>query len=105
MWCGKNRKCPEASFQCVISMPLTSCLFQQTALSSHGRFKPDLRPFLYNGTCASRKSTFARQQVRLGVAGAASVNIVARDSIDTPAHKSGTFCFAWTVIDDLYIVG
>ena len=32
----------EASFQRVISMPHTSWLFQQTALSNHGRFKPDL---------------------------------------------------------------
>ena len=26
-----------------------------------------------------------------------------RDSIDTPALKFGTFCFALTVLDDLYI--
>jgi len=30
----------EATLQSVISMPLTSCRFQQAALSNHGRFKP-----------------------------------------------------------------
>ena len=56
----------EDSFQLVISMLLTSCLFQQAALSSHDGFKPDLHSFLYNGILASRKSSFGWRQARLG---------------------------------------
>jgi len=95
----------EATFQRVINMPLTSCLFQQAALSNHGRFKPDLRPFIWTGTCTSRKSTFGCRQVKLSVVQAAFVNVIARNSIDTPVHKPGTFCFPWAVKDDLYIDG
>ena len=84
----------EASFQRIISMSLTSCVFQQTALSNHGRFKLDLRSFLYNGTSALRKSTFGQRQVRLGSVQAAFVSIVG-DLIDIPAQKFGTFRSAW----------
>ena len=50
-WPGyKARSAQEASLQCAISTLLTHCLFQQTALSNHGRFKPDPCLFLYNGT-------------------------------------------------------
>ena len=59
-----------------ISMLLTSCLFQQTALSNHGQFKPDLCSVLYNGTLTLQKSTFGRCQARLGGVWAAFVNII-----------------------------
>ena len=41
--------------------------------------------------------------MRQGVVQAASVNIVMRNSIDTPLHKTGMFCFAHTVLDNLCI--
>ena len=94
----------EASFQRVISMPLTSCLS-----------KSQLSPTLLDSSqtcahfyrmapaCTLQKSSFVWRRVRLGSIRAASINDVKRDSIDTPALKFGAFCFAWTVMDDLYI--
>ena len=86
-------------------MLLTSCLFQQTGLSNHGRFKPDLHSFLYNGTLSSRISTFGQRQARLGGVRVAFVYIVTRNSIDIPTQNFVTFCYAWTDLYDLYIGG
>ena len=87
------------------NVPHTSSLFQQTALSNHGRFKPDLHLFLYNGTLALWKSTFGRRQARLGGVRVTSVSIVAHNLIDIPAQKFVTFCYVWTDLHDLYIGG
>ena len=93
----------EASFQRVISVPLISCLFQQTALSNHGQFKPDLCSFLYNGTLTSRKFAFGWRQAWLGGVRVAFVNVVAHSSIDIFSQNFVTFCYAWTDLHDLYI--
>ena len=73
--------------------------------TSHGRFKPNLHPFIQNGTCILQKSTVVQRQVKLGGARAASIDVVTHDLIKTPALKFGTFGFAWTILDDLYIGG
>ena len=92
----------EASFQCVSSVPPTLHLFQQTAPSNHGLFKPDVLVSIQcYGTLAVWKSTFVWCEARLGGVRVAFVNIVVHDSIDIPAQKSGTFCYAWTVLQDL----
>ena len=76
----------EATFQCVSSMLLTSCLFQQAVLSNHGQFQLDLHPFI------EWYLYFMEIHVcsRLGAVQAASVNIAGCNLLDTPAHKPCT---------------
>ena len=90
----------EASFQHVISMPLTSCLSKsQLSPAMVDSSRTCARFYRTAPACTLQKSTFVRCRVRLGGIRAASIN-VKHDLIDTPALK---FCFAWTVLDDLYI--